>query len=591
MKELAYLNKYFYKYRWKLVPGVIFVIISNYFGILPAKVIREAFDLVQENIYLYKLYSGFERQELIYQVFGSSLLFFGGVVLLLSLLRGIFLFMMRQTIILTSRHIEYDLKNEIYRHYQKLDFAFFRRNNTGDLMSRATEDVNQVRNYLGPAIMYAINTIVLSIMVIYAMYDVNARLATYALIPIPILSVVILFVNKIINKRSEKIQKQLARLASFVQENFAGIRVIKTYNREKYKMDAFEDESTIYRNTALSLVKVQAVFFPLILLLIGLSTIITIYVGGLEVAKGTITAGNIAEFIIYVNQLTFPAMSLAWVTSLVQRASASQKRINEFLNTNSPIINGTTKKALRGDLKVEHISFTYPETGIQAIEDLSFHIPAGQTLAIIGKTGSGKSTLANLLLRMFDIDKGAIKYDDISITDLDYQDLRQQTGFVPQEVFLFSDTISNNIAFGLDHFTQQQVEQAAKDAAVYENIMGFDQGFETSVGERGITLSGGQKQRVSIARALIKEPKILIFDDCLSAVDTKTEEQILTSLSRIMKGKTCVFIAHRVSTIKNADKIIVLDQGRIAEEGSHEELMNLKGQYFELHEKQLLEAI
>ncbi|AIM37764.1 ABC transporter [Sphingobacterium sp. ML3W] len=591
MKELAYLNKYFYKYRWKLVPGVIFVIISNYFGILPAKVIREAFDLVQENIYLYKLYNGFERQELIYKVFGSSLLFFGTVVLLLSLLRGIFLFMMRQTIILTSRHIEYDLKNEIYRHYQKLDFAFFRRNNTGDLMSRATEDVNQVRNYLGPAIMYAINTVVLSIMVIYAMYDVNARLATYALIPIPILSVVILFVNKIINKRSEKIQKQLARLASFVQENFAGIRVIKTYNREKYKMDAFEDESTIYRNTALSLVKVQAVFFPLILLLVGLSTIITIYVGGIEVAKGTITAGNIAEFIIYVNQLTFPAMSLAWVTSLVQRASASQKRINEFLNTNSPIVNGTNRKTLTGDLKVENISFTYPETGIQAIKDLSFHIQAGKTLAIIGKTGSGKSTLANLLLRMYDIDKGSIKYDDTPIPELDFQDLRQQIGFVPQEIFLFSDTISNNIAFGIDHFTQEQVEQAAKDAAVYENIIAFDEGFETSVGERGITLSGGQKQRVSIARALIKEPKILIFDDCLSAVDTKTEEQILTSLSRIMKGKTCVFIAHRVSTIKNADKIIVLDDGKIAEEGSHEELMNLKGQYFELHEKQLLEAI
>ncbi|WP_400261075.1 ABC transporter ATP-binding protein [Sphingobacterium sp. SG20118] len=591
MKELAYLNKYFYKYRWKLVPGVIFVIISNYFGILPAKVIREAFDLVQENIYLYKLYNGFERQELIYKVFGSSLLFFGAVVLLLSLLRGIFLFMMRQTIILTSRHIEYDLKNEIYRHYQKLDFAFFRRNNTGDLMSRATEDVNQVRNYLGPAIMYAINTVVLSIMVIYAMYDVNARLATYALIPIPILSVVILFVNKIINKRSEKIQKQLARLASFVQENFAGIRVIKTYNREKYKMDAFEDESTIYRNTALSLVKVQAVFFPLILLLVGLSTIITIYVGGIEVAKGTITAGNIAEFIIYVNQLTFPAMSLAWVTSLVQRASASQKRINEFLNTNSPIVNGTNRKTLTGDLKVENISFTYPETGIQAIKDLSFHIQAGKTLAIIGKTGSGKSTLANLLLRMYDIDKGSIKYDDTPIPELDFQDLRQQIGFVPQEIFLFSDTISNNIAFGIDHFTQEQVEQAAKDAAVYENIIAFDEGFETSVGERGITLSGGQKQRVSIARALIKEPKILIFDDCLSAVDTKTEEQILTSLSRIMKGKTCVFIAHRVSTIKNADKIIVLDDGKIAEEGSHEELMNLKGQYFELHEKQLLEAI
>jgi len=494
MKDLAYLNKYFYKYRWKLIPGVIFVIISNYFGVLPAKVIREAFDLVQENIYLYRLFDGFDRQELIYQVFGTSLLFFGFVVLLLSLLRGIFLFFMRQTIILTSRYIEYDLKNEIYNHYQDLNFGFFRKNNTGDLMSRATEDVNQVRNYLGPAIMYAINTVVLSIMVIYAMYSVNGRLATYALAPIPVLSVIILFVNKIINKRSLKIQKQLANLSSFVQETFAGIRVIKTYTREQNKMQEFEKESTIYRNTALDLVKVQAVFFP---------------------------------FIIYVTQLTFPAMSLAWVTSLVQRAAASQKRINEFLHTESPIVNGTATKELAGEIRVDGISFTYPETGIQAIKNISFQIPVGKTLAIIGKTGSGKSTLANLLLRMYDIDKGSIHYDSLEIKNLDFKSLRQQVGFVPQDVFLFSDTIANNIGFGLDHFTQEQVEQAAKDAAVYDNIIAFEDGFETAVGERGITLSGGQKQRVSIARALIKEPKVLIFDDCLSAVDTKTEETIL----------------------------------------------------------------
>lgn len=591
MKDLAYLNKYFYKYRWKLVPGVIFVIVSNYFGVLPAKVIREAFDLVQENIYLYRLFDGFDRQELIYKVFGTSLLFFGFIVLLLSLLRGIFLFFMRQTIILTSRYIEYDLKNEIYNHYQELNFGFFRKNNTGDLMSRATEDVNQVRNYLGPAIMYAINTIVLSIMVIYAMYSVNGRLATYALAPIPVLSIIILFVNKIINKRSLKIQKQLANLSSFVQETFAGIRVIKTYTREQNKMEAFEKESTIYRNTALDLVKVQAVFFPLILLLIGLSTVITIYIGGIEVAKGTVTPGNIAEFIIYVNQLTFPAMSLAWVTSLVQRAAASQKRINEFLETQSPIINGQIDKEIAGEIKVENISFTYPETGIQAIKNISFQVPIGKTLAIIGKTGSGKSTLANLLLRMYDIDSGNIQYDGVALKELNFKNLRQQIGFVPQDVFLFSDTIANNIGFGLDHFTQQQIEQAAKDAAVYDNIIAFDEGFETAVGERGITLSGGQKQRVSIARALVKEPNILIFDDCLSAVDTKTEETILRSLSRIMKGKTCIFIAHRISTIKNADHILVMDQGQIVEQGTHLELMEKRGEYFELHEKQLLESV
>ncbi|MGV6944165.1 ABC transporter ATP-binding protein [Sphingobacterium kyonggiense] len=590
MKELSYLNKFFYKYRWKIVPGVIFVIISNYFGILPAQVIREAFDLVKENIDLYRLYDGFDRQDLIYKIFGNSLLFFGAVVLVLAILRGIFLFMMRQTLILTSRHIEYDMKNEIYQHYQQLDFAFYRRNNTGDLMNRATEDVNQVRNYLGPAIMYAINTVVLSLMIIYAMYSVNATLATYALIPIPIISVIILFVNKVINRRSERIQRQLSQLSSFVQETFSGIRVIKTYTREQDKMNGFKTESDRYKDINLNLVKVQAIFFPLIIFLVGFSTIVTVYVGGLEVNKGNISAGNIAEFIIYVNQLTFPAMSLAWVTSLIQRAAASQKRINEFLHTKSEIPDGKFSPKLDGEIRVENISFTYPDTGIKAIDQVSFRIPVGKTMAIIGKTGSGKSTLANLLLRMYDVNQGSIFYDQHAIQDLKLHALREQIGFVPQQVFLFSDTIARNIAFGLDAVDVPAVEQAAKDAAVYQNIVDFDEGFETHIGERGITLSGGQKQRVSIARALVKDPQILIFDDCLSAVDTKTEEEILHNLNRIMDGKTSIIIAHRISTIKNADHILVMDDGKIVEQGTHSELLQMEGEYASLYEKQLLEA-
>lgn len=590
MKELSYLNKYFYKYRWRLIPGVLFVIISNYFGILPAKVIREAFDLVKENIDLYRLYEGFERQQLIYQVFGSSLLFFGLVVLALAVLRGLFLFMMRQTIILTSRHIEYDLKNEIYAHYQQLNVAFFRRNNTGDLMNRATEDVNQVRNYLGPAFMYAINTLVLSVMIIYSMYRVNPTLATYSLLPIPVLSVIILFVNKIINQRSERIQRQLSTLSSFVQETFSGMRVIKSYNREVEKMDVFAEESHRYRGISLQLVRVQAIFFPLIVFLVGFSTIITVYVGGIEVNKGTITAGNIAEFIMYVNQLTFPAMSLAWVTSLVQRAAASQKRINEFLKTEPEIEEGNLHQELQGKIEVRNLSFTYPETGIHALDNISFTIEAGQTLAIIGKTGSGKSTLANLLLRMYDADAGSIHYDETPIEEFAFNSLRDQIGFVPQQVFLFSDTIGNNIAFGLDTYTPEIAERAAKDAAVYDNIMAFENGFDTSIGERGLTLSGGQKQRVSIARALAKNPKVLIFDDCLSAVDTKTEEEILQNLGRIMKGKSSIVIAHRISTIKNADRILVLDQGKVIEEGTHEQLLQMRGEYYELNQKQQLEG-
>jgi ATP-binding cassette subfamily B multidrug efflux pump len=590
MKELAYLNKFFYKYRWRLLPGVLFVIISNLFAVLPAQVIRIAFDLVNENIALFRLFNGFNRQELISKIFGQSLLFFGVIVLILALIRGLFLFFMRQTIILMSRHIEYDLKNEIYLHYQKLSMAFYRRNNTGDLMNRVTEDVSRVRMYLGPGIMYTINTIVLFILVIISMFNVNTRLTVFSLLPLPILAITIYYVHSMINHRSEKIQEQLSSLSSFVQETFSGIRVIKAYVREEDIRRKFNIESENYKSHSMSLVQIQALFYPMMLLLVGLSTIITVYIGGVEVINGNISSGNIAEFIVYVNQLTFPVMSLGWVTSLIQRAAASQKRINEFLNTN-PEINSVLgeKTELQGNVTFENVSFKYPDTGIQAIKNISFEAKNGEFLAIIGRTGSGKSTIANLLMRMYDADNGQILLDGKPIGRLDIQHFRQQIGFVPQEVFLFSETIYNNIAFGMTEAEPGKVEMAAKNAAVYENIMEFDKGFQTLIGERGITLSGGQKQRLSIARAIIKEPQILIFDDCLSAVDTKTEEEILSNLSNLMKNKTSILIAHRVSTIKNADRILVMDNGEIVEQGTHTNLMALKGVYFDLFEKQLLE--
>jgi len=590
MKELAYLNKFFYKYRWRFLPGVLFVIISNLFAVLPAQVIRIAFDLVNENIAIYRLFNGFENQKLIATIFGQSLLFFGLIVLALALLRGIFLFFMRQTIILMSRHIEYDLKNEIYQHYQKLSMAFYRRNNTGDLMNRVTEDVSRVRMYLGPAIMYTINTTVLFILIIVAMFNVNAKLAIFALLPLPLLAVTIYYVHTIINQRSEKIQEQLSSMSSFVQETFSGIRVIKAYVREADIRKKFNQESEDYKTHSMSLVQIQALFYPMMLLLVGVSTIITVYIGGVEVINGTITSGNIAEFIVYVSQLTFPVTSLGWVTSLIQRASASQKRINEFLQTQPEIISLSSEKIkLKGGIEFKDVSFTYPDTGIQAIKNISFKVEPGQFIAIIGRTGCGKSTIANLLMRMYDADKGTILIDNKKVEELNLNAYRDQIGFVPQEVFLFSDTIFNNIAFGLSTVESNQVEQAAKDAALYDNIIGFEKTFETMIGERGITLSGGQKQRLSIARALIKEPQILIFDDCLSAIDTQTEEEILNNLGRLMKNKTSILIAHRVSTIKNADKILVMDGGEIIEQGTHHELMGLKKIYFELFEKQLLE--
>ncbi|MCX2475586.1 ABC transporter ATP-binding protein [Pedobacter sp. MC2016-05] len=590
MKHLSRLNKYFLKYKWWIIPGSIFVVISNIFGVVPAQVIGYAVDLITENVQVYNLFGGFNRQEIIYDIFSSNLLFFGLLVVALYVLRGLFLFFMRQTIILMSRHIEFDMKNDIYQHYQKLSLGFYRRNNTGDLMNRATEDVNRVRMYVGPAIMYTINTFVLSVLIIWSMFDVNSKLAIYCLLPLPFLVIIIYYVNTLIFKKSGKIQERLSDLSSFVQERFSGIRIIKSYVREDYTRNMFEIQSNEYKKDSMSLVKVSALFYPTMLLLIGLSTILTIYVGGNQVMNGSITAGNIAEFIIYINQLTFPVTMLGWVTSLIQRAAASQKRINEFLDIPSDIQStNNEEKEIQGNIKFENVSFVYPDTGILALQNLSFEIKSGEFVAIIGKTGSGKSTLANLIMRMYDVEQGAISVDGENLKSLNLKYYRNQIGFVPQEVFLFSDTIKNNIAFGLDKVTDEAVYDAAKNASVYHNIIDFDEKFETMLGERGITLSGGQKQRVSIARALIKSPKILIFDDCLSAVDTKTEEEILQNLGKIMKDKTSILIAHRISTIKNADKILVLDDGKIIEQGTHDELLNLNGSYTELYHNQLLE--
>jgi len=489
-----------------------------------------------------------------------------------------------------SRHIEYDLKNEIYQHYQELSLAFYRRHSTGDLMNRVTEDVTRVRMYLGPGIMYTINTVVLFIMTIAFMLTVNVPLAVWSVLPLPVLAMIIYYVNSMIHFRSEKIQERLSSLSSFVQENFSGIRVIKSYVREGFVRKKFAEESEGYKEQSMALVRVQALFYPLMLMLVGLSNIITVYVGGNELMKGNITSGNIAEFIVYLNMLTFPVIALGWVTSLIQRAAASQKRINEFLHEKPEIVSPKVDKVpLAGKIEFRNVSFVYPETGIGALRDVSFTANPGELVAIIGRTGSGKSTIANLVMRMYDCTGGEVLVDERPIAGLNLEGYRSQIGFVPQEVFLFSDTIANNIAFSADVLNMNNVERAAKDAAVYDNITELEKGFETLIGERGITLSGGQKQRVSIARAVVKSPQLLIFDDCLSAVDTRTEEDILNNLGRNMQGKTSIIISHRISTIKNADKILVLEGGRIVEQGHHQYLMDKKGVYFELYEKQLLE--
>ena len=588
MNDLAYLNKYLFKYKYHLILGTLFIIIANYFSIIPAVLVRYSFDLLKGNYELFKLFDGFDLQTDAYALFAKSIWILGILILTSALLRGIFMFFMRQTIIVMSRIIEYDLKNEIFEHYQSLPLSFYRKNNTGDLMNRISEDVSKVRMYFGPAIMYGITLLTLFLMVIPFMFSINFKLTIYSLIPLPILSLSIYLVNNIIHKRSEKIQESLSNLSTFVQEAFSGIRVIKAFDREEDVNLQFEKESTDYKNKSLKLAFVQAVFFPLIMSLIGLSVILTIYIGGVEVFNGSISTGVIAEFIIYVNLLTWPVAALGWITSIIQQAAASQKRINEFLEKKTDIISTENlEKNLAGTIEFENVDFIYPDSGIHALKNISFKVNQGESVAIIGNTGAGKSTLANLICRMYDISSGSLKIDGKSIQKYDLSCLRSQIGFVPQDVFLFSDSIRNNIAFGNPGMNEEKIIQAAKDADLLNNIADLPNGFDTRVGERGITLSGGQKQRVSIARAVAREPKILILDDALSAVDTKTENTILEAMAKIMKGRTSLIISHRVSSAKLASKIIVLLNGSIIEQGSHEDLLEKNGAYKGIYDQQL----
>jgi ATP-binding cassette, subfamily B, multidrug efflux pump len=587
MKELKYLNKYLLKYKWHLVLGTIFVIISNIFQIVPARLVRHALDLVVDNLLLYRSFENTSLQNDFFAVSAFGILIYAILILLMAFLRGLFLYFVRQTLIVMSRLIEYDLKNEIFLHYQSLPLSFYRRNNTGDLMNRISEDVSRVRMYLGPAIMYGITLFTLFLMVIPDMFRINAELTWYALSPLPLLSLSIFLVNNKIERRSEQIQEMQSKLSTFVQEAFSGIRVLKSFNQEKQSKGKFDVEVDAYRKHSLKLTKVQSLFFPLITGLIGLSTILTVYAGSNLVIRGELTFGHIAEFIIYVNILTWPVTSLGWTSSLVQRAEASQKRINEFLKTNTDIYSEKKLQvSVRGKVEFRNVFFTYPDTGITALRNVSFVIHPGESLAIIGTTGSGKSTVSNLISRLYDIQHGEILIDDIPIRDFDLTSLRREIGYVPQDVFLFSDTIYNNISFGLKDPEKEKVYQAARDADVFDNVMGFPQGFSTRVGERGITLSGGQKQRVSIARAIAREPKILMLDDALSAVDTNTENNILNSMKRVMQGRTSIIISHRVSSAKLANKIIVLVDGQVVEQGTHESLMEIEGIYRELYEKQ-----
>ncbi|MCE3281120.1 MAG: ABC-type multidrug transport system, ATPase and permease component [Bacteroidetes bacterium] len=581
--SLKHINKYFFKYRWRLGLGILFVSISNAFGVFSVTYIGGAIDYV----------NSFLKNPGVVSDPYDELFVFGLKIIGMALLSGFFLYLTRQTIIVMSRLIEYDLKNEIYDHYQRLDIAFYKRNNTGDLMNRITEDVSRVRMYIGPAIMYIVNTFITFILCIIVMIDTDVKLTAYVLLPLPLLAITIYFVSDTINKKSTKVQEKLSDITTMAQEAFSGIRVLKAYGREQQSFEEFDKKTTEYKRRTLGLVKTESLFQPFMILLIGLSTIFTIYIGGMEVIAGKITFGSIAVFIVFVNKLTWPIASLGWVTSLIQRAAASQTRINEFLRTSPEIRNDhMAPSAILGKIEFKNVSFTYPDSGIQALNNVSFGIEPGKTLAIVGKTGSGKSTVASLICRLYDPTAGEILIDKKRLANLNLADLRQQTGYVPQEVFLFSDTISNNIAFGVnaDKHTIPAIENAARNAAIYSNIIEFPEKFETIVGERGITLSGGQKQRVSIARAIIKDPQILIFDDCLSAVDTETEEEILTNLKSLMKNKTSIIISHRVSSVKSADTIIVLDDGQIIEQGNHQELLEIKGTYYNLHLMQLLEA-
>ncbi|MCB9305024.1 MAG: ABC transporter ATP-binding protein [Lewinellaceae bacterium] len=591
MKQLSYLNKFFWKYRWRLLLGILFVGLANWFRVWQPQVIREALDTVVDQVKYYKEHGGIAAHPEAVSELSSKIAWFGAAVIGLALMMGLFMFFMRQTIIVMSRLIEYDLRKEVFAHYEKLDLAFYKRNSTGDLMSRISEDVSKVRMFLGPTILYGLDLSFLFVLTISSMLRVNVTLTLWSLLPLPFLSVSIYWVSTLINRRSEKIQQQLSALTSTAQEVYSGIRVVKSYVQEKAMGRWFADQSEEFRQKSLKLIRIDAFFFPLMALLIGVSTIITVYVGGLLVVQGKgVTAGNIAEFVIYINMLTWPVTAIGWIASLTQQAAASQKRINEFLKTapaiTDPGENGQAPAALKGHIVFDKVSFVYPDTGIKALTNISFEVLPGQKMAIIGRTGSGKTTMADLLVRMYDVSEGRILIDGKDIRQHPLANLRRRIGYVPQDVFLFSDTVFGNIAFGKDGITREEAEFYAKSAAVHDDIAELPKGYDTVVGERGVTLSGGQKQRVSIARAFAKDPDIVVLDDCLSAVDTNTESRILGYLETALAEKTAIIITHRIYSMLEFDKIIVLDDHSIAEMGTHDELMAKGGYYAELFEKQ-----
>jgi len=581
MKSLRYLDKYFVKYKWRLLLGVFITILSKILALQIPRIIGKSLNSVEQYMKGTILDKSFVEEQLLWNIL---------IIIGVAVLAGLLTFVMRQMIIVTSRLIEFDLKNEIYEQYQKLSINFYKKNRTGDLMNRISEDVSKVRMYFGPAVMYSMNMIFLFIVGFTQMVKIDPELTMYTLIPFPILSISIFYISKIINKRSTVVQEYLSKLTTYSQEFFSGINVVKSYGIEPMVIAGFDELADKSKEKNISLYKVQALFFPLMILLIGISNLTVIYIGGKQYINGEIPIGVIAEFILYVNMLTWPVAVVGWVTSMVQQADASQKRINEFLQEEPEIQNNSTKTFnCEGNIEFKNVSITYDDTRIEALKNISFSVKKGETVAFLGKTGAGKSSIVNLVSRLYDVNSGLITIDAIPIKEINLTDLRKAIGFVPQDPFLFSDSISSNIKFGYNKATTQEITNAAKKAVVHQNIVDFKDGYNTILGERGVTLSGGQKQRVSIARAIIKNPQILIFDDCLSAVDTETEERILTNLEDLSKNKTTFIISHRVSSAKNADKIIILDGGEIIQQGSHNQLINQKGYYKELYEQQLLE--
>ncbi len=581
MKELQYINQFFYKYRLRLLLGILISITSRYLAVKVPEIVKNSVNIASDyqqgkigNIAVV-------QQDLLNNIF---------LIIGLAVLSGFFTFLMRQTIIVTSRLVEFDLKNKIYQQYQRLSLKFYKKNRTGDLMNRISEDVGKVRMYVGPAIMYTINMLVMFSVAIYKMFQIDVKLTLYTLIPFPILSISIFVLSKNIHLRSTIVQEQLSKLTTYTQEVFSGMNVIKSYAIENITKKDFIQIAEDNKEKNVHLFKIQAFFFPLMILLIGTSNIIVLYVGGMQHIKGYISIGVIAEFIMYTNMLTWPVAIVGWVTSTIQQAEASQKRINEFLNQEPEIINHTDEiEPIKGAISFKNVALTYDDTNITALKDISFSINPGETLAIIGKTGSGKSSILNLISRLYDVSVGSIHIDEQPIQDINIYNLRNSIGFVPQDPFLFSDSIANNIKFGDEEASEEKMVNAAKQAVVHDNIMTFNKKYDTVLGERGVTLSGGQKQRVSIARAIIKNPNIYIFDDCLSAVDTETEEQILRNLKSISLKNTTIIVSHRISAAQLADKVIVLDNGLIAQKGTHKELVNVPGIYQEIYQQQLEE--